>query len=84
MENRLYPLREMLAELLLEANEPAAALRDFETALQQTPNNYRAVLGFARAANASGDLQKALVYYGKLLELSKKTDTERVREGQVA
>src|SRR5579871_3999443 len=27
MENRLYPLREMLAELLLEVGEPTAALK---------------------------------------------------------
>ena len=36
MENRLYPLRELYAELLLEAGQPAAALREFETALEQT------------------------------------------------
>src|SRR3954451_12068035 len=31
MENRLYPLRELYAELLLETGQPAAALREFET-----------------------------------------------------
>ena len=55
MENRLYPLRELYAELLLEASQPAAALREFETALEQTPNRYRTFLGIARAANAAGD-----------------------------
>src|SRR5207248_8980793 len=34
MENRLYPLREMLAELLLDVGEPAAALKEYETALK--------------------------------------------------
>ena len=77
MENRLYPLRELYAELLLEAGQPAAALHEFETALEQTPNRYRTFLGIARAANAAGDRQKASEYYGRLVELAKNADTER-------
>jgi tetratricopeptide (TPR) repeat protein len=77
MENRLYPLRELYAELLLEMGQPTAALREFETALEQTPNRYRTFLGIARAANATGDRQKATEYYGKLVNLAKNADTER-------
>src|SRR5262245_49485571 len=77
MENRLYPLRELLGELLLDMGEPAAALREFETALKQTPNRYRAFLGVSRAADATGDRTKATAYYGKLIELTKSSDTER-------
>jgi tetratricopeptide (TPR) repeat protein len=77
MENRLYPLRELYAELLLEMGQPTAALREFETALEQTPNRYRTFLGIARAANAAGDRQKATEYYGKLVNLAKNADTER-------
>jgi predicted Zn-dependent protease len=77
MENRLYPLRELYAELLLETGQPADGLREFETALEQTPNRYRTFLGIARAANATGDRQKASEYYGKLVELAKNADTER-------
>jgi tetratricopeptide (TPR) repeat protein len=77
MENRLYPLRELYAELLLEAGQPAAALKEFETALEQTPNRYRTFLGIARAANAAGDRQKASDYYGKVVNLAKNADTER-------
>jgi len=77
MENRLYPLRELYAELLLETGEPAGALSEFETALKQTPNRYRTILGIARAANAVGDRQKASEYYGKVVELAKNADTER-------
>jgi tetratricopeptide (TPR) repeat protein len=77
MENRLYPLRELYAELLLETGEPATALSEFETALKQTPNRYRTILGIARAANAVGDRQKASEYYGKVVELAKNADTER-------
>jgi hypothetical protein len=77
MENRLYPLRELFAELLLEMGQPAAALSEFEAALKQTPNRYRTFLGIARAANAAGDRQKASEYYGKLVDLAKNADTER-------
>jgi hypothetical protein len=77
MENRLYPFRELLGELLLELGEPAAALGEFETALKQTPNRYRTLLGIARAASAAGDRQKASDYYGKLVKLVAHADTDR-------
>jgi tetratricopeptide (TPR) repeat protein len=77
MENRLYPFRELYAELLLASGQPAAALKEFETALEQTPNRYRTFLGIARAASAAGDRQKASDYYGKLVNLAKNADTER-------
>jgi len=77
MENRLYPLRELYAELLLEMGQPAAALHEFETSLEHTPNRYRTFLGIARAANAAGDRHKASEYYGKLVNLAKNADTER-------
>src|SRR5262249_40214696 len=77
MENRLYPLREMLAELLLEVGEPAAALREYETALKQTPNRYRAFWGAARASDALGNRTQAVEYFGKLVNLARGADTER-------
>src|SRR4029077_2800052 len=50
MENRLYPMRELYAELLLETGQPAAALREFEAALKENPNPYRGPSGAGRAA----------------------------------
>jgi len=84
MENRLYPFRELLAELLLEMGEPGAAQSEFEAALKQTPNRFRTLLGIARAANAAGNRAKASEYYGKLVELTKNADTERqeIREAK--
>ena len=57
--------------------QPAAALKEFETALRQTPNRYRAFLGMARAASGAGDRRKAAEYYGKLVELARNADNER-------
>jgi tetratricopeptide (TPR) repeat protein len=84
MENRLYPLRELLAELLLVSGQPAVALSEYETALKQTPNRYRTFIGLARASNAVGDRQRASEYYGKLVDLAKNADTEReeIREAK--
>jgi tetratricopeptide (TPR) repeat protein len=82
MENRLFPFREQLAELLLEVGQPAAALSEYETALRQTPNRFRAFWGAARAADGAGDRQKATEYFGKLVELAKNADTERSEIGE--
>ena len=83
MENRLYPMRELLGDLLLEMGQPAAALTEYEAALKANPNRYRGFWGAARAADAAGDRQKAADYFTKLVELSKNADTER-RELQEA
>src|SRR5215468_10446944 len=45
MENRLYPMRELFAELLLESGQAASALREFEAALKENPNRYRGLYG---------------------------------------
>jgi Tfp pilus assembly protein PilF len=64
--------------------QPAAALNEFETALKQTPNRFRAFWGAARAADSAGDRQKASEYFSKLLDLAKNADTERqeIREAK--
>jgi tetratricopeptide (TPR) repeat protein len=77
MENRLCPMRELLAELLLEAGQAAAALREYEASLKETPNRYRGFYGAARAAEAAGDRQKAKNFFAKLVALSKNADTVR-------
>jgi len=77
MENRLYPMRELLADLLLEIGRPADALKEYETALNANPNRYRGFWGAACAAEKAGDRQKASAYYTKLVDLAAKADTER-------
>jgi hypothetical protein len=69
MENRLIPMRELLGELLLEAHQPADALREFEASLTRAPNRFRSFFGAARAAEAAGDGAKARTYYSKLTAL---------------
>jgi tetratricopeptide (TPR) repeat protein len=77
MENRLYPMRELLADLLLEAGRAKDALTEYSRALKQNPNRYRGLYGTARAAEAAGDRETARAYYAKVIELSKHAAGER-------
>jgi tetratricopeptide (TPR) repeat protein len=77
MENRLYPMRELLGELLIQQGQAAAALRELEASLKENPNRYRALYGAARAAEMTGDRPKAVGYYEKLVALAAKADTAR-------
>lgn len=77
MENRLSPIRELLGELLLEANEPAQALKEFETSLRDNPNRYRSFAGAAKAADRAADRALAKNYYEKLVSLAGNADPAR-------
>jgi tetratricopeptide (TPR) repeat protein len=77
MENRLSPMRELLGELLLAADEPAAALTEFEASLLNNPNRYRSFAGAAKAAERLGSRDQAKTYYRKLVTLAGNADTER-------
>jgi tetratricopeptide (TPR) repeat protein len=77
MENRLYPMRELLADLLMSVEQPAAALKEYRAALKETPNRYRGLYGAALAAESVGDRQNAADYFAKLVVLSKNADTVR-------
>jgi len=73
----LAPARELLAEMLLEANEPAKALHEFELSMRVEPGRFRGLAGAARAAELAGDRAKARTYYSQLLTLGEKADGER-------
>jgi hypothetical protein len=67
----VLPARELLADLLLELNQPAAALAEYQALLKTDPNRFRSLLGKARAAKQTGDAESARDAYGKLVALSK-------------
>jgi tetratricopeptide (TPR) repeat protein len=78
MENRLYPMRELLGDLLLEQQQPAEALTEYEASLQSTPNRLRGLYGAAKAAQALGQSEKTETYFRKLAEVTKDSDADRV------
>jgi tetratricopeptide (TPR) repeat protein len=65
----ILPARELLGDLLLEMNQPAPALKEYETALANSPKRFNGLYGAARAAELSGDHQKAKKYYEALVSL---------------
>jgi tetratricopeptide (TPR) repeat protein len=70
----LAPAHELLGEMLLEAKQPAPALREFEASLKKEPNRFRSVYGAGRAAELSGDRQKARSYYVQLVKICERGD----------
>jgi hypothetical protein len=50
MENRLWPMRQLLGDLLLELKEPRQALQEFEKSLGDSRNRLRGFYGAAKAA----------------------------------
>jgi tetratricopeptide (TPR) repeat protein len=73
----VLPARELLADLLLEINQPDAALKEYEQVLRTDPNRFRSLLGKARAAQQSGDLATSRAAYQKMVALSGSAGSER-------
>jgi len=84
MENRLYPMRELLGDLLRERGEPAAALKAYEVSMKNTPARLRGFYGAAKAAEASGDKKKAAMYFSQLARLTRNANSDRaeIREAK--
>jgi tetratricopeptide (TPR) repeat protein len=71
----VLPARELLADLLLELNQPDAALKEYEQSLHSEPKRFRSLLGKARAAKQLGDVAAAHDLYQKLVALSSSAGT---------
>ena len=73
----IVPARELLGDLLLELNKPREALKEFEASLVVSPNRFNGLYGAARAAELSGDREKAKSFYAKLAKLGERSDGSR-------
>jgi hypothetical protein len=73
----IVPARELLGEMLLELNQPAQAMVEFETTLRTAPNRFNALSGAARAAKLAGDKERAKAYYARLLAICEHAEGER-------
>jgi hypothetical protein len=73
----IVPARELLGELLLDLNQPAPALVEFEASAAREPNRLNGLLGAARAAELSGDMAKTKALYARVVALCDRADTER-------
>lgn len=70
----LSPARELLGEMLLELNEPAKALEQFETTLTKEPRRFRSLYGAAHAAQLSGAKDISHKYFAELLKVCAHAD----------
>lgn len=73
----LAPARELYGQMLLDRGMANDALAAFEATLTKEPNRLGAYVGAARAADRSGNADKARQYYAKVAELSADADTVR-------
>jgi hypothetical protein len=73
----LLPVREILADLLLESGAAAEALKEYEGVLKLAPRRFNAVAGAAAAADKAGDKAKAKAYARQLLEIAGKAEAPR-------
>jgi hypothetical protein len=62
------PAREMLADMLLELNQPQAALVEYEKSMKIDPNRFNELAGAAQAAELVHQPEKANSYYAQLLK----------------
>jgi hypothetical protein len=73
----VVPARELLGEMLLDLNQPAQALIEFEASATREPNRFNGLFGAARAAELSGDRAKAKALYAKLVAMCDRADGDR-------
>jgi hypothetical protein len=73
----LLPVREMLADLLLEDGAATDALKEYETVLKTAPRRFNATAGAAKAADRAPDKTKARAYAMQLCEIARDAETSR-------
>jgi tetratricopeptide (TPR) repeat protein len=64
------PVREMLADMLLDLKRPKDALVEYDRDLQHSPNRFNGLYNGGMAAEAAGEKTKARQYYTMLLKVT--------------
>jgi hypothetical protein len=62
------PGHELMADFLMEMNQPQRALSEYEAELKLSPNRFDSLYGAARAAEAAGENERAQGYYVQLVK----------------
>jgi tetratricopeptide (TPR) repeat protein len=66
----LQPAFELLGDMLLDTDQPDAALTAYRQSLEKWPRRFNSLLGAARAADLAGKRKVAREYYDKLIVLA--------------
>jgi tetratricopeptide (TPR) repeat protein len=71
------PAREMLADMLLDMNQPQEALAEYQADLKKNPNRFDALYGAAHAAETAGKSSQASTYYAQLMKSCDGSNSDR-------
>jgi tetratricopeptide (TPR) repeat protein len=66
----VIPARELLADLYMAMEDYTHALEHYEADMKKHPNRFNALYNAGRASEKLGDVQKAGMYYSKLLTMA--------------
>lgn len=80
----IVPAREMLAQMLAQANRPKEAAVEYQAVLKLAPNRFNALYGAAQAAAAAGNTAAAQEYFRKLTEIAVGDERPEVLEARKA
>jgi hypothetical protein len=80
----LAPARELLADMLLQVNEPGKAFEQYEATLRKEPRRFHALYGAAHAAQLSGNRDASQRYFRELLQVCPRADKPMRAELQEA
>jgi hypothetical protein len=70
VDSLAIPVREMLADMLLELHRPVEALAEYRAALKISPNRFDGLYGAALSARQVGNTQAAESYFAQLVKIS--------------
>ena len=71
----LAPARELLGDLLLQLNQPAEALGEYQATLTHEPNRFWSLYGAAKASESTGNHESSDAYLAKLLAIAIPAET---------
>lgn len=73
----VLPARELLGDMLLDMGQGQDALIAYEAVLKKSPNRFNSLYGAGKAAQISGDKQKANFYYKQLSTIAGSLKSDR-------
>ena len=79
----VLPARELLGDMLLQLKQNENALQAYEAVLKKSPNRFNSLYGAGKAAEKSGDYQKAIFYYKQLSTIADSANSNRPELSEV-
>ena len=78
----IIPARELLADMLLQMNQPESALKNYQEVLKTHPNRFNALYGAAIAAEKSGNKEETTTNFKQLLKTAPNSSRRELKEAK--